>query len=500
MFVANWRADGAGDRSPYGDFWFTPVGARTSSGVMVTGDAAMQLAAVYACVRVLSESFAVLPFVLYRPRAGGGRERVTRHWLYDRFARRPNRWQTPFEWREMLQGHLALRGNAFCEIVDDGMGGIAEFVPLHPDRIKIETLPNGDYRYRYRDPSNNERVYRRDQVWHLRGLSGDGVVGYSPLTVAREALGEALAMQSYSSTFYANDARPGGGWIEFPGRFADAGAKQAFRESWKQLQGGSRRGSTAVLDQGMKYHELGVTNRDAQFLEGRKFKTAEIARIFRVPPHKIGDLERATFSNIEQQSIEFWVDTMLPWTERWESSIESMLLGEDTDLEVEFDFRRLMRGDATSRAQYLHNMVLDGILTRNEAREEEGYDPIEGLDEPLVPVNERELSDPDPNGEQGAGEELPDAVPGDADEEGADAKRLQAILRAQAGRLARRAAGALAKRPARDVFDAEFAAVIAESLSVDDARAALWCGKLAAAESQSAEIIERALLACANGA
>ena len=146
MFTSLFRAD-TGDRSPWGGFWFTDVGRGPLS---VSPDSAMALTAVYACVRVLSESFAVLPFQLFRPRVGGGRERVTDHWLYRLFAKRPNRWQTPFEWRELLQGHLALRGNAFCEIVDDGSGGIAELVPLHPDRIKVETIGENDWRIWYR--------------------------------------------------------------------------------------------------------------------------------------------------------------------------------------------------------------------------------------------------------------------------------------------------------------------------------------------------------------
>src|SRR5574337_1304764 len=253
MFLFRRNASGA-DRSPWGDFWFQPVGVRSGAGVRVDADSAMRLSAVYACVRALAESFAVLPFVLYRPRVGGGSSRVTDHWLYRLFARQPNRFQTPFEWREMLQGHLALRGNAFNQIVPDGVGGIAELLPLHPDRIKIEMLDNGSWRYRYTDRLGNLQYFRRDQVWHLRGLSGDGIAGMSPIDVAR----------------------------------------QAIRESWQAMQGGANRGRTALLDQGMKYHEVGVSNKDSQFLESRQFTVGDVARIFRIPPHLIGDLSGAT--------------------------------------------------------------------------------------------------------------------------------------------------------------------------------------------------------------
>jgi hypothetical protein len=192
----------------------------------------------------------------------------------------------------------------------------------------------------------------------------------------------------------------------------------------------------------------------------------EIARLWRMPPHKIGDLSKSAFSNIEQQAIEFWSDTMAPGCERWESSIECCLLGPDTDLEVEFDMRAQMRGDSAARAQYIHNMVLDGVLTRNEGRQMEGFDPIEGLDEPLVPVNERGLNDPDPAGEAGPGEDLPDATPTNPDDAGADA-RMAALVQGNAARLARRFTRAGATPP----FDAR---LIADSLAVPLATAQAW--------------------------
>lgn len=438
MFVSRMRAS-SGDRSPWGDFWFTPTGGRSGTGVAVTGDSAMRLGAVYACVRVLTESFAVLPFKLYRPRIGGrGRELITDHWAYRLFTRTPNRYQNAFEFREMLQGHLALRGNAFCEPVEDGRGGILELIPRHPDRVRVELLGDDSWRYCYTDRSGAVRYFRRDQLWHLRGLSGDGVVGMNPIELQREAIGAGLAAQEYGNRFFANDAKPTGGWIEFPGKIADKAARETLTESIKSAISGQNRHRILTLDQGMKYHEVGMSNKDSQFLESRGYTRTEIAGMFRVPPHMIGDLSRATFSNIEQQSIDFWQNCMLPWCERWEAAVET-LIGED-GIEVEFDFRNLLRGDSTSRAQYIHNMVLDGVLTRNEGREIEGYDPIEGLDEPLIPVNERELSDPDPNGEAGPGEALPDAAPAD-DKADTDA-RLAQLLQGNAARLARRFAKA----------------------------------------------------------
>ncbi len=391
-FLSRWRAS-SGDRSPGGDFWFEPVSMRTASGARVSPDGALRLAAVYACVRVLSETMASLPLVVYRPRADGGKDQVTDHWLYRLLAKRPNRFQNPFEWREMLQSHLVLRGNAYNQIITNARGEVVELLPLHPDRVRLELLASGEYRYRFTDRTGTENILPRGQVWHLRGLSSDGLMGLSPIDLARESLGMALAAQDYGARFFANDAKPTGGWIEFPGSFKDSEAKKAFRESYQQAQSGANRGKVLVLENGMKFHEVGVTNRDAQFLELRKFQITDIARLFRVPPHMIADLDRATFSNIEQQSLEFVMHTMTPWAERWEASIESELMLDGEELEVEFDFANLMRGDAASRASYYQSGIQNGWLTRNEARIAENLNPLDGLDEPLRPLNMVEEGD-----------------------------------------------------------------------------------------------------------
>lgn len=457
IFNSGARADG-GDRSPWGSFWFESLSRMTGSGIRVGADQALTLSAVYACVRVRAESFALLPFRLYRPKVGGGRQRVTDHWLVRLISRRPNRFQTPFEWREMLQGHLDLRGNAFCEIVEDGTGGIAEMLPMHPDRVTIELIGERDWRYRYAQRDGSTRVLRRDQVWHLRGLGGDGIVGYNPIELARESLGEALQYQAYSSRFFANNATPPA-WIKFPGKIADKATRDTLRESIQKAQTGANRGKVMVLDQGMELHALSVNLKDLQFLEARGMKVPEIARLFRVPPHKIGDLSKATFSNIEQQSIEFWQDAMQPTAQRWESSIINTLLGDDTDLEVDFDMRAQLRGDSAARAAYIHNLVLDGVLTRNEGREIEGYDPIDGLDEPLVPINERELDD-DP-----ADVQPPASKPEPGEGSDTDA-RLALMVQENAARLTRRFVKA--------GFYGFDAALIASAMAIPLASAQRW--------------------------
>lgn len=455
MFVTRIRAEGT-DRSPWGQFWFEPTGMRTAAGFRVTPASAMGMPTVQACIRVKAESFAILPFRMYRPKDGGGRTRITNHWLYRLFAKCPNRFQTPYEWREMLQGHLSLRGNAFCQINPDGQGGIAELLPLHPDRMAAELLDNGSYRYRYIDQSGKTIYYRRDEIWHLRGLSSDGVMGMSPIEIAREAIAEGLSMQAYAARFFANDAQPGGGWIEYPGKFANNDAKKTFRESWQALHGGKNRGKVAVLEQGMKYHQLGLNNKDSQFIEARAAKKSEIASIWRIPPHKIMDLSRSTNNNIEQQAIEFWQDCMLPDAQRWESSICYFLLGPDTDLEVDFDMRRMMRADAAARGTYYNTGIQAGWLTRNEAREEEGLDPIEGLDEPLVPLNMVEAGDAPPPAAKPAPTEPAPTEPVDA--------RLVALVSGNAQRMARRMAEG--KPPSPDV--------LADALAISSGMAVHW--------------------------
>jgi HK97 family phage portal protein len=359
----------------------------TTAGLRVSADGALQLSAVFACVRIIASQFASLPFTLYRNRLDGGKDRVTDHPVYRLLARKPNPYQNAFEWREMMAGHLALRGNAYNQIVTDGRGNITGLIPLHPDRVQILLQTNGDYGYRYTQPNGAIVTYSRGEIWHLRGLSSDGVIGLSPIALARNALGGAMAAQDYGARFFANDATPTGGWIEYPGSFKDKQAREQFRESLQEAQSGINHGKLAVFEFGMKYHQISVTPEDAQFLETRRFQVTDIARWFGVPPHKIGDLDRATNNNIEQQALEFVQETLGPMAERWEASIEAELLFDDEELEAEFQFSQLMRGDSQSRATFYNMGIQSGWLTRNEARIAENLNPLPGLDAPLRPLN-----------------------------------------------------------------------------------------------------------------
>ena len=465
-FIDRFRASSS-DRSPWGDFFFEPVAVRSASGMRVSPDGALRLAAVYACVRILSETMASLPVVVYRQRKDGGKDRVIDHWLYGLLARKPNRFQNPFEWREMLQGHLALRGNAFCQIISNPKGEITELMPIHPDRVRMEVMDSGDFRYRVRMQNGDETVFPRGQIWHLRGLSSDGLMGMSPIELARESLGMALAAQDYGARFFTNDAKPTGGWIEFPGTFKDPEAKRVFRDSYQAAQSGSNRGKVLVLENGMKFHEVGVTNKDAQFLELRKFQITDIARLFRVPPHMIADLDRATFSNIEQQSLEFVMHTMTPWAERWEASIESDLMLDGDQLEVEFDFANLMRGDAASRSAYYQSGIQNGWLTRNEARIAENLNPLQGLDHPLRPLNMVEEEDAEEVEQEN---EPNDSEPNENDAPSGDQEmsmRFRKLVQSNASRLGRRIAR-------KGVLDTNEIHLIAQAFGLNESHVRTW--------------------------
>ena len=373
------------DRSPWGNFWFEPVGTQSMAGIRVTPDAAMRVTAVYGCVKTLAESFAILPPVLFE-KQGRKTKLITNHWLYKLLAKNPNRYQDAYHWREMLQGHLALRGNAYNIITANGRGEITELMPLHPDRVQMDIQDDGSWRYIIKNRDGSTRICHREEIFHLKGLSPDIYRGYNPIELARDAVGTALAAQGYGARFFANDARPGG-WIKFPGKFKDIEAKQIFRDTWQKMQGGANRGKTAVLEEGMEYNAIPISNADAQFLETKRFSVEDICRLFGVPPHRVGHLEQSTNNNIEHQGLEYVIYTMTPWAVRWESAIIANLLPDDSDLQIKFDFRQLLRGDSKARSIFYHNGILDGWLTRNEAREYEDLDPLDGLDEPLRPLN-----------------------------------------------------------------------------------------------------------------
>ena len=303
---------------------------RSTSGKSVNERTAMQTTAVYSCVRILAETVASLPVHLYRY-TETGKERVYDHSLYHLLHDEPNPEMTSFVFRETLMSHLLIWGNAYAQIIRDGNGRVLALYPLLPDKMEADRDENGQLYYIYtrnsdENPNFKEygRVYLRQQdVLHIPGLGFDGLVGYSPIAMAKNAVGMTLACEEYGASFFENGANPGG-VLEHPGVLKDP-AK--VRESWHSVYGGSKNaGKVAVLEEGMKYQQIGIPPEEAQFLETRKFQINEIARLYRIPPHMVGDLEKSSFSNIEQQSLEFVKYTLDPWVIRWEQSLQRALL------------------------------------------------------------------------------------------------------------------------------------------------------------------------------
>jgi HK97 family phage portal protein len=387
----------ASERDPADDFWYGPVGQATSSGVHVTAERALALPAVYSAVRVITDAMAQIPLILYRRTDDGGKERANVHPLYRLLHRKPNEQQTSSEWREVMQNHVLMRGNAYSRILDMNGNRITKLdVPFHPDTVRSVRMRRADggvrYDFKVRQ-DDGEITLQQDQVLHIRGLgiASDGLTGLSPIDVEREAIGAGLAAQDFTGRFFSNDAQPGTGWVEHPAHFASEEKKQNWVKAWRAAQAGASKFRTPVLEYGMKYHPLEIKLVDAQFLETRKYTNMDIARIFRVPPHLIMELDRATFSNITQQDIEFVKFTMLPWLTRWEQRLSASLLNDDEQEEYFFEFLvdGLERGDGEARARYYKAGIVDGWLTRNEVRRRENLNPLDGLDEPLEPMNMR---------------------------------------------------------------------------------------------------------------
>ena len=276
----------------------------TTSGKTVTERSAMQMTAVYSCVRILAEAVAGLPLHLYRYTDGGGKEKALDHPLYRLLHDEPNPEMSSFVFRETLMTHLLLWGNAYAQVIRNGKNESIALYPLMPNKMSVDRDENGRLYYTYYRGSDeaikdigSSVTLHPSEVLHIPGLGFDGLVGYSPIAMAKNAIGMAIACEEYGAKFFANGAAPGG-VLEHPGTIKDP---QRVRESWQSTFGGSGNANKiAVLEEGMKYTPIGISPEQAQFLETRKFQINEIARIFRVPPHMVGDLEKSSFSNIEQ--------------------------------------------------------------------------------------------------------------------------------------------------------------------------------------------------------
>lgn len=340
----------------------------------------MQMTAVYSCVRILSEAIASLPLHLYRYTDSGGKEKATDSPLCFLLHDEPNPEMTSFVFRGTLMTHLLLWGNAYAQIIRNGKGEVTALYPLMPDRMTVDRDGNGRLYYEYIVSNDDAPINKKStvrlppfDVLHIPGLGFDGLVGYSPIAMAKNAIGMSIACEEYGSKFFANGAAPSG-VLEHPGTIKDP---SRVRESLTQTFDGSANShKVAVLEEGMKYTPISISPEQAQFLETRKFQIDEIARIFRVPPHMVGDLEKSSLSNIEQQSLEFVKYTLDPWVSRWEQNFVRSLLTTDEKKKyfIKFNVDGLLRGDYQSRMNGYATARQNGWMSANDIRELENLD------------------------------------------------------------------------------------------------------------------------------
>jgi len=356
---------------------------RTTSGKPVNERTAMQTTAVYACVRILAEAVASLPLHVYEYQDDGGKKLVHDHPLYYLLHDEPNPEMTSFVFRETLMSHLLIWGNAYAQIIRDGTGRVLGLYPLLPDKMDVQRDDRGNIYYVYSRNSDENPMFKEygdirlkaEDVLHIPGLGFDGLIGYSPIAMAKNAVGMTLACEEYGASFFANGANPGG-VLEHPGVLKDP---SKVRESWNSVyRGVNNAHKIAVLEEGMKYQQIGIPPEEAQFLETRKFQINEIARLYRIPPHMVGDLDKSSFSNIEQQSLEFVKYTLDPWVIRWEQSLQRSLLlpGEKGKYFIKLNVDGLLRGDYQSRMNGYAVGRQNGWFSANDIREMENMNPI----------------------------------------------------------------------------------------------------------------------------
>ena len=360
---------------------YTYFFGRSNAGKRVTDRTALQHIAVYACVRVLSEAIAQLPLHVYQY-TENGKERVPQHPLYFLLHDQPNPEMTSFVFRETLMSHLLIYGNAYAQIIRNGRGDVLGLYPLMPDKIKVDRDEKNRLIYIYSrydeaNPNLKEQgdiLLYADEVLHIPGLGYDGLVGYSPVALAKNAIGISIACEDYGASFFGNNANPSG-VLEHPGVIKNP---DKLRDAWHKAYGGRNAHKVAVLEEGVKFTPISIPNNEAQFLETRKFQIEEIARMYRVPLHMIGDLDHATFSNVEHLSLDFVKYSLDPWIVRWEQSLQKALLSDSEKGKyfIKFNVDGLLRGDYASRMQGYSIGIQNGFLCPNDVRELEDMNLI----------------------------------------------------------------------------------------------------------------------------
>ena len=373
-----------------------------ASGQFVSEDTATGVPAVHACVQLIAESVASLPLAPYRRQADGSKTIDQKHPLYTVLHDQANRVQTAFEFREQFVASCLLTGNAYALKVMNARGAIRELIPVHPSMVGVEKLKNGRARYKVSSETGTN-VYTQDDILHLRYRSKDGYLGLSPITIARDTIGLAQAQQSHEGAFYRNGTTLSGA-LRHPHKLNDeqhARIKQSFDE---RHSGASNAWRIMVLEEGMEFQPISMTHEDAQFVESRKLTLEDVARIYRVPPPAIGILDKATYSNITEQSRHLVIHCLRPWLVRIEQAMNAALLSEDGKRMhlIEHNAEGLLRGDIKTRYEAYRIGREWGWLSPDEIRANENMGSIEGGDEYLRPMNQQPLSQTEPTEDEAA--------------------------------------------------------------------------------------------------
>lgn len=356
-------------------------------GIKVTESTAMRSTAVLSCVRILAETVASLPLPVYRRLKPRGKER-TNHVVADLLQRNPNPRMTAFTFRETMMTHILLWGNCYAEIEYDERGAITALWPIPPHRVEHMETADGDPFFRVTTNDGLQHNVPFYAMFHIPGLSFDGKKGISVIQWARQSIELALATEQFGAEFFANGTNVGA-VVTHPQTLSDPAYERLSKSLKEKYEGLGKSHRLMLLEEGMTFSKNTIPPNDAQFLETRKFQTLEIARIFRVPPHMLADLERATFSNIEQQSIDFVTHTVRPWLIRWEQTINWKLFdsNESKRFFAEFLIEGLLRGETKARYEAYAIGRQNGWLSVNDIRERENLNPIEGGDIYLQPLN-----------------------------------------------------------------------------------------------------------------
>ncbi len=390
--INNWEIN-IGKRSdnlgPADDFWYNSLGYKSKSGIDISVDKAMTCGAVYACVTLLARTVAMLPLKLYKRLSNGGLEPAINHPLYHIVSEQPNPEMTAYNFRETLQGHLGARGNAFAKINMNSAGNVIELLPLAPNKMTKKRI-NEKIIYQYRDDKGKTIFYNPNEILHIPGFGFDGLIGYSPITLMRETIGLTMATEQFGAEFFGNGANFGN-TLKHPAQLSPK-AKANLLDSIKAAKKDGSHG-IYILEEGLEWIKQNFSPEDSQFILTRQQNTNDVARFYHIPPHMINELSHATFSNIEQQDIEFAKYTMMPWFVLWEQCHNAQLLSmsEQKRYTFKFNLNALLRSDAVSRAQFYNTMFNIGAFSPNKILDLEDQNAIDGGDKHFVPLNMIEL-------------------------------------------------------------------------------------------------------------